>query len=364
MRRFISILFALAAFGFRPVMADRLKDLADIEGARSNPLVGYGLVVGLAGTGDDASSPATRKTLSAMVKKLGVSIDPSELRAKNVAAVIVTAELPPFARPGMPLDVVVSSAGTAKSLQGGTLLMTPLKGADLETYALAQGPISAGGFAVEGASGSSRQKDHATAARIPGGAVVERGTRATLPEKAVTLLLRKPDFTTASRVATAINSALGAGSATIKDAGSIEIPVSSKWTGKVVELIATVEAIEATPDAAAQVIIDARTGVIVVGEKVTLTAAAVAYGGLTVAINEAPEVSQPNPFGKGDTKTNPRTDIAVDEGMSGLRALPAATTVADVAAALNSLGVTPRELISVLQALAAAGALHAKIVLL
>jgi flagellar P-ring protein FlgI len=348
------LLVALAA---TPARADRIKDLATVEGVRSNQLTGVGLVVGLAGTGDDASSPMVRQMLASAYQGLGVKLDAGAIKAKNVAVVMVTAELPPFARKGQRIDVTVSSSGGAKSLAGGTLIATPLK-IEGRAWAVAQGPLAVGGFLVEAGAGTER-KNHVTVARVPGGATVEGKVPTRMPEGQVVLLLEQPDFTTATRMAAAIDSNFGEGTATARDAGSVVVEVGDAWAGKVSAFIAELEAIDAAPDGRARVVVDERTGAVVIGGDVRLSSAAIAYGGLSVAIAEGAEVSQPAPLGKGKTAVVPTSEVEVTEAPGELRALPAAASVADVAAALNSLGVKPRDLIAVLQALARAGALHA-----
>ncbi len=339
----------------------RLKELVSIEGVRENSLVGFGIVVGLAGTGDDARSPVVQKSLANLLNRLGVRIDPAEIKAKNVAAVVVTAELPAFARAGMNIDVTVSSMGAAKSLQGGTLVVTPLKGPDRAVYALAQGALSLGGFAVEGASGSTARKNHATVARIPAGAVIERGAPTVLPRDRVTLLLKQPDFTTASRIATAIDATFSAPLSMVTDPGSVVVQIRPEWKSRAVHFIATLEAIEAVADAPAKVIIDERTGTIVVGANVRLSAAAIAHGALTVRINEQQVPSQPNPLADGQTVVTEQSEIEINEQGGDLRAIRAAASVGEVAAALNQLGAKPRDLVAIFQALHAAGALRADI---
>lgn len=349
-----------------PAGATRLKDLVEISGFRPNHLVGMGIVVGLAGTGDDASSVVTRREMSVMVKRLGLTIDPNDFKAKNVATVMVTAELPPFARAGMPLDITVSSMGTSKSLSGGTLLITPLKGPDLVTYALAQGSLVVGGFAADGGSGSSSKKNHTTAARIPTGARVEKDAPGIPPRDEVVLILREPDFTTSSRIAASVNAALGEGSARVRDPAAVTIAVGPTWKGRVVDLIATLESLEATPDVAARVIIDERTGTVVAGAGVTLGAAAVAYGAINVDVSETSEVSQPSALsGKGaKTVVTPQSEVKVEEKDGKLQVISGAATVGGVAAALNQLGVKPRDLAAIFQALKAAGALHAELLVI
>jgi flagellar P-ring protein precursor FlgI len=345
--------------------ASRLKDMVNIEGHRSNPLTGFGIVVGLNGTGDDARSPVVRRSLAKMLKRLGVTVDANEIKAKNVAAVVVTAELPAFARAGGRMDVLVSSMGAAKSLEGGTLIATPLKGGNMQTYAIAQGPISTGGFAVQGGSGSSTRKNHVTVARMPGGAVLERDAPGLPPSGRIVLQLKQPDFTTATRIAESIDAALGAGSARVRDPGAVTVMVTGKWRNQPVQLVAALEALEATPDAPARVVVDERTGTVVVGAGVTLGPAAIASGGLEVEISETQEVSQPADLSStGKTVAVPKTQIKVEEKGGSLHMVGGAATVADVASALNALGVKPRDLVAILQALKAAGALTAEIQLL
>ena len=343
----------------------RLKELVDVEGFRSNALVGYGLVVGLQGTGDNSSDAATRQSLSRLMNHLGVDVAADQIKAKNVAAVIITADLPPFAKPGARVDVTVSSMSSAKSLQGGTLITAPLKGADMKTYALAQGSLSLGGFAVSGASGGSSKKNHATVGKIPGGGTLERAAPGAMPTQRVVLLLRDADFTTATRTAKAINGSLGRGIAHVRDAGTVEVVISKQWRGWVAALVATLESVQVTPDAPARVVINERTGTVVVGAHVTLSEAAIAHGGITVNITEQQAVSQPQAGllagSAGDTVVVPQTDIQVDEADGQLHLVPEAANVGDVAAVLNSLGVKPRDLAAIFQALQVAGALRAEI---
>ncbi len=343
-----------------PAAADRLKDLASIEGVRANHLTGFGLVVGLAGTGDDASSPVVRRSIAKMLKHLGVTIDAAEIKAKNVAAVMITAELPPFARPGQRLDVVVSSLGSAKSLAGGTLLATPLKGGDRQTWAVAQGSVAVGGFLVEGGAGSQR-KNHVTTARIPAGALVEGDAPTVMPRGELVLILHQPDFTTAARVAAAIDAALGGSHAAARDAGAVTVRIAPAWRQRVAALVATLETIEVEPDQIARVVVDERTGTVVIGGDVRLRPVAIAHGGLTIAVSEAPVVSQPGPLAGGTTTVVPRTTVEVTEGGGEIQLVPAAASVADVAAALGALGAKPRDLIAILGALRAAGALRARL---
>ena len=360
MRHLIAVVVLVLVALARPAAADRVKDLVTVEGVRANRLTGVGLVVGLDGTGDDASSPLVRNGLAAMVKRLDITIDAAQIKAKNVAAVVITAELPPFARPGQALDVTVSSMGTAKSLAGGTLLATPLKGPDLRTWALAQGSLAVGGFLAEG-DGASQRKNHVTVAQLPGGALVEKGAPTPMPRGELVLILRRPDFTTATRTAAAIVAALGADAAQARDAGSVVVPIGPAWRDQVPALIARIEALEVEPDAPARIVIDERTGGIVFGGAVRLQPGAIAYGGLNVTISEKPRVSQPRGRA-GKTTTVPRTQVEVTEGAGPLHALPAAATLTDVVGALGALGVKPRDLIAIVRLLAASGVLRAEVV--
>jgi flagellar P-ring protein FlgI len=347
------------------VHAARLKELTEIEGFRANAVVGLGIVVGLDGTGDDATSFLAKRPLATVMKHLGTNIDPSDIRARNVAAVMVTASLPAFARAGVTFDVTVSSIGTAKSLQGGTLIATALKGLDRQTYAFAQGPLTVGGFEVTSAySGSFKKKNHVTVARIPGGGVVEREIEHALPGNEILLHLKEPDFTTATRIAGAIDKALAEKIARVEDPGLVRVAVGETYKDRIVELIAKLEAVEATPDVPARVVIDERTGTVVVGAAVTLTEAAIAYGGISINVFERFGAVQPNPFSLGQTVVLPETAIDVKEDEKKMQVIPPSATVGDVANALNALGVKPRDLISILQALKAAGALHAELQLM
>ncbi len=341
--------------------ADRIKDLTTVSGVRDNHLTGFALVVGLGGSGDDTRSPAVKTALTKMLKNLGLTIDPTDLKANNVAAVIVTAELPAFAKPGMGFDITVSSMGNAKSLAGGTLLAAPLKSADGKTtWAIAQGSLSVGGFIAEGATGSSTKKNHTTSGTLMNGATVERSAPTQMPDKEITLLLKEPDFTTATRMQAAIEAAVGAGTAKARDASAVVVTIPADARADVAGLIAKLEAIEVDPDVRAKVIVDEKTGTIVVGEAVTLRPAAITFGSLTVEVDEAKEVSQPEGIGgRGKTKVVPKTDIKVHEQESGFKVMPKAATVGDVAAALAALGAKPRNLVSILRALKAAGALRA-----
>ncbi len=369
-KRLQSLLTALAltaaSIGYaQPAHASRLKELVDVEGFRENPLVGYGIVVGLQGSGDNSSDIATRQSLSRLMNHLGIRVEADQIKAKNVAAVIVTGQLPAFSKPGAKIDVTVSSIGSAKSLQGGTLIATPLKGSDSKTYAVAQGSLSLGGFAVTGKSGSGTTKNHPTVGKIPSGGVLERAAPGTMPKGKVVLLLREADFTTATRTAKAINARMGSKMAAVRDAGTVEVKITEPWTKRVSSLVATIESVDVIPDTPARIVIDERTGTVVVGSHVTISEVAIAHGGITVRVDEKRNVSQPNAGvlggGKGRTKTTPETKVDVEEGEGELHLIEGAANVGDVASALNSLGVKPRDLAAIFQALQAAGALRAEI---
>jgi flagellar P-ring protein precursor FlgI len=354
-----------------PGEAARLKDIANVRGIRSNQLVGYGLVVGLAGTGDDQQVYFTLRSVQLMLRRLGVQaaqeavFDLRNLRLRNSAAVMVTAELPPFARSGSHLDITVSSLGNATSLQGGTLLMTPLLGVDLKVYALAQGALSVGGFTASGRTGSSMTKNHTTVARIPGGAMVEKEvpSRFVVQEQMV-VALNRPDFTTAARVVAALNKTLGGSLAHSTDPGTVILKVPQNFKGKEVELASRMEAIDVEQDMAAQVIINERTGTVVVGQEVRLRPVAITHGNLTLEISERFKVSQPGaPFGAtGKTRVVPESKIKANEERGELMLLSGGASLSDVVKALNALGASPRDLIAILQSLESAGALPAKVV--
>jgi flagellar P-ring protein precursor FlgI len=349
----ITILIALAT----TASADRIKDLATVGGVRDNHLTGFGIVIGLDGSGDDARSPLVKGALTKMLKKLGVTIDPQDLKAKNVAAVMITAELPAFAKPGMSLDITVSSMGNAKSLSGGTLIAAPLKGADGRTWAIAQGALSVGGFVAEGGSGSSTKKNHTLVGTVPGAAQVELAAPTVLPQKQLSLILKTPDFTTATRMRDAIVTALGPSSARVGDSATVIVTIAKG--ADVNALIAQLEPLEVDPDIKAKVIIDEKTGTIVIGEAVRLRAAAITFGSLTIEIEETPTVSQPEALATGTTKVVKQSKLKVTEDHKPMRVLAKATTVGDVAGALAALGAKPRDLVSILRALKASGALRA-----
>jgi flagellar P-ring protein precursor FlgI len=344
------------------VQGARIKDVARFMGVRPNALVGYGLVIGLNGTGDNNKTQFTTSTLANFLDHMGVHVDPDTVKVKNVAAVMVTAKLPPFARIGTKLDVQVSSIGDAKSLEGGTLLMTTLQGPDGQVYAVAQGPVSTGGFSASGASGSSVQKNHPTVGFISQGAVVEQEFPVQLDGlDRLDLVLNTPDFTTADQAARKINLALGGPYAKAVDGTTIQVDVPPSYRSDIVGLISQVEALDISPDTPAKVIINERTGTIVLGENVRISPVAVAHGNLTVQISEQPAVSQPLPFSQGRTVVTPQSTVQVQEGKGAINVVGGGATIGEVIKGLNAIGATPRDIITILQAIRAAGALHAEL---
>lgn len=345
--------------------ASRIKDIADFEGVRDNMLIGYGLVVGLNGTGDTLrNAPFTLQSLQSMLERLGVNVREANLSTQNVAAVMVTANLPPFSKQGTRIDVTVSTMGDADNLLGGTLLVTPMLGADGEVYAVAQGPVTVAGFSAKG-EGGTVTKGVPTSGRISNGAIIEREIIFDLEAlPSVTVSLRNPDFTTAHRVAEAVNQFLGATAARATDPGSVRILPPESHRGRIVELLTEVEQLRVEPDQVARVVIDESSGVIVIGDEVRVDEVAIAQGNLTVRVSEAPQVSQPNAFAQaGETAAVPRTDIQIDEDEDKkLIMLKTGVSLQDLVDGLNGLGVGPRDLISILQTIKSAGALQAEIV--
>jgi flagellar P-ring protein precursor FlgI len=346
-----------------PAAAERIKDLANVGGVRTNALIGYGLVVGLDGTGDQTTqTPFTVQSIQAMLSQLGVYLPPgTNLQLKNVAAVMVTAQLPPFAQPGQPLDVTVSSLGNAKSLRGGTLLLTPLKGPDGQIYAMAQGNVAVGGAGAS-AGGSKTQVNTLNAGRVPSGATVERAVPAVVGDAGfLALELRDNDFTVARQVVDAVNKRFGDGYADAVDGRTIRVRAPAGPSARVAFLAELENLPIDAASPAAKVIINARTGSIVMNQAVTLEACAVAHGNLTVTIQSDPVVSQPGPFSNGQTVVTERAQIDVKQDKAPLTSLPAGARLTDVVRALNSLGATPADLLAILQAMKSAGALRAEI---
>lgn len=339
----------------------RLKDMASVKGVRSNQVIGYGLVVGLKGTGDKAGATFTTQSLRSLLAKMGIAIDPSAIRVANVAAVMVTADLPPFARAGTSIDAVVSSVGDASSLQGGMLLMTPLMGNDGQIYAIAQGGISIGGFSVEG-GGASLSQNHPTVGTLVGGALVEREVAYSLVGKeSFEIALHQPDFTTAQRTARRINEAFSASVATARDSGTLDLSIPAAFEGNAVGFLSRIEALEVEPDKRARIILNERTGTIVMGDAVRISTVAVSHGNLTVIINKQNDVSQPAPFGRGQTARIENTDVEAFQEKSRLTVIEDTVTIGELVRALNAMGTTPTDLISIIQAIKASGALSADV---
>jgi flagellar P-ring protein FlgI len=343
--------------------APRIKDIADFEGVRENQLVGYGLVVGLAGTGDSLRNALfTRQSLQAMLERLGVSTQGGNLNTRNVAAVMVTANLPAFASQGSRIDVTVSAMGDARSLAGGQLLVTPLMGADQQVYAVAQGPLAIGGFAAQGASGSSVTRGVPTAGRISSGGLVEKEIHYDIADQTdLRISLRNPDFTTAQHIADAINTSVGNEVAHATSPGSVQLHRPDGYQGDMVSLVGRIENLEVAVDTPAKIVIDESSGIVVMGENVRVSTVAIAQGNLTISITEDPFVSQPAPLSHGTTTVVPQSGVHVDEDRGGLVVVPGGVPLRQLVNGLNALGVSPRDMISILQALKAAGAIQADI---
>lgn len=360
--RYLLILLAL------PIIAQaapiRLKDLVEFDGVRGNDLVGYGLVVGLNGTGDGLrNAPFTEEIMSNILERLGVNVSGEQFRPKNVASVIVTATLPPFARVGSQIDVTVSAIGDSKSLMGGTLIMTPLNAADGQIFAVAQGTILAGGAVAEGQA-ASVTRGVPTSGVIPSGARVEREIEFELSSlSTVRLALREPDFTTAGRIEVAINREFGRAVSIMRDSGTVEMNITATGAASTAHAIGRIENILIEPQRKARVVVDQRSGTIVMGDDVRLSRVAVSQGGLTLRIEEAPIVVQPNPFAEGQTVVVPRTGASIEDNAGiSLAEVPEGTSLSEVVEGLNALGVSPRDMIDILKSLKAAGALHAEFV--
>jgi flagellar P-ring protein precursor FlgI len=359
-RSIASLSFFLLLASSAPAEATRIQELCDVRGVRTNQLTGYGLVVGLNNTGDMGQSRFTVQSTAAMLRRLGATIDPAAIQTRNAAAVVVTANLPPFAAPGTRIDVTVSSLGNARSLMGGTLVQTPLYGGDRRVYAVAHGPLIVGGFQAAGRTGSMVMQNHVTTGRIPNGAIIERATEMPgLRNDAIVLSLRSPNFVTAQRIADAINQRLGDTTAAPLDSGSVRVKVPENYRQNVVGLLAEVHVLEVEPNIPARVVIDERTGTVVLGAGVRIGQAAVAQGGLTVEIAERFDASQPNALGLGRTAVLPDSEVRASSRAGRMQLLPASADLTQVVDALNALGARPRDLIAIFQALHKAGALQA-----
>ncbi|KKB80434.1 flagellar basal body P-ring biosynthesis protein FlgA [Devosia soli] len=340
----------------------RIKDIVDVEGIRENQLVGYGLVVGLDGTGDSLNnSPFTRQSLQSMLERLGVNTQGENVRTANIAAVMVTASLPPFATQGSRIDVSVASLGNAKSLQGGTLLVTPLLGADGEVFAIAQGPVTINGFKAEG-DAASIVSGVPTTGRISSGALVEREIGFALgTQTSLRLALRNPDLTTARRIAMSVNDFIGAPTAVPEDPSTVRLTLPTGFNGNIVDLLTDIEQLIIQTDQSAKIVIDENSGIIVMGKDVRVSSVAVAQSNLTVSIAENPTVVQPAPFSQGQTAVQPSTDLSVDQTDTTLQVINESVTLQELVDGLNALGISPRDLIAILQAIKATGALQAEI---
>ncbi|MHA6205490.1 flagellar basal body P-ring protein FlgI [Dyella soli] len=351
-----------------PVQADKIRDLAQVGGVRSNQLIGYGLVVGLDGSGDQTTqAPFTTQSLENMLVQFGITV-PANVRPqlKNAAAVTVTAQLPPFAKPGQPIDVTVASIGNAKSIRGGELLMTPLRGADGNVYAMAQGSVVVGGISAQGRSGSSVQVNISASGRVPNGATVERSVASSFATSGGDLMLNlnTPDFTTAARIAEAVNRTYGPGTASAVDGGSVSVRGPTD-PGQRVAWLGAIQGIDVAPgDAPARVVVNSRTGTVVIGAEVRVTAAAVAHGAIQVTITEQAQVSQPEAFSRGQTAVVPSSNVQVSEDGGHMFKFGPGVNLDTIVRAVNQVGASPSDLISILQALKQAGALHAELVVI
>ncbi len=358
-----NILIVLLVFLLMPVYLSslnvRIKDISNFEGVRDNQLFGYGVVVGLEGTGDTTQNKFTFQTIANYLDKMGITMNPKDFQMRNTAAVAITAVLPPFPRIGSKIDVTVSSMGSAKSLQGGILLISPLRGADGNVYAVSQGALSIGGFNSSQGGGGGVRKNHSTVARIPNGAIIEK----TIPFnfsalKYFTLNMNNSDFTTTNRVVNVINKSFGE-IAYASDSRTIKIMIPSKYSKNKVKMVALLENLKVSPDLKAKIILNERTGTIVFGENVKITKVAIAHGGITVTINPEFEVSQPQPMANGQTVITKKENIEVTEPEARFKIIENTTTIGDVVKTLNSLGATPRDIIAIIQAMKSAGALQA-----
>lgn len=361
-----TLLAAAAAAAFilptRPAEAARIKDLVEIRGVRSNPLIGYGLVVGLPGTGDTRRVAFRNQSISSLLQRMGVNVDPNTIDVTNTAAVMITAELPPFAAIGDEIDVLVSAMGDARNLASGTLLLTELKGPDGKVYALAQGPLTVGGFGIASNLLDVR-RNNPTSARVPRGATVEQPLPSSfVTDNAVVLLLREHDFTTAERIVSAVNGAMQGELARAVNGAQVQVQIPAASQGTPVGFISELEAIDVVADTRARVVISERTGTVVIGGRVTLSPAAVAHGNLNIAVVTQLGVSQPMPLSRGgNTVIVPNAGVTVQEDEAEMRTVPATTTVDEVVQALNALGASPRDLMAIFQALKKAGALNAEL---
>ncbi len=338
--------------------AARLKDLVDIEGVRDNQLIGYGVVAGLAGKGDSQQTVFSNQSLTNILERMGIAVSPTAIRVKNTAAVMVTATLPPFAQPGTHIDSTIAAIGDAATLQGGILLLTSLRGADGQVYAVAQGPVVTGGF-IAGRGGATQTVNHPTVGRAPNSAIVERAAPSVTPKTVAHLQLREPDFTTSARIAEAINKRFS--DAHADNAGLVSVPIPADFSKRSAEFIAALESLTVEPDRAAKVIINERTGTIVLGKDVRISPVAIMHGNLNVEVQSTPEVSQPNPMAQGTTQVVQQDKVTATEEKSRNVLLKDGATIEELVRALAAIGSTPRDVIAILQSLRSAGALEAEI---
>lgn len=360
----LTLLFSTNIFAQQEDPIVKIGNITRIQGIRDNQLIGYGIVVGLAGTGDSNRSQATVQSVANMMGEFSINVTPDQIRSKNLAAVMLTADLPPFVHSGDRIDVTVSSMGDADSLQGGTLIMSPLKAANGEVYAVAQGPVSIGGFNIA-SGGTSVRQNHPTVGRIPNGALVEREINFDLEKDHINLLLQNPNFKTADNIAKALNKELDyINIAKAKDAGTIRVDIPKDYQSEVVDFIAKVNNTEVRTNLEAKVIIDEKTGTIVLSHNVRISTVAVAHGNISVTIKTTEEVSQPPSFSEGETEKTEETEIKVTEEEGKIVILSKENTIQDLVAALNTIGASPRDIVSIIQKIKAAGALHAKLELI
>jgi flagellar P-ring protein precursor FlgI len=353
-------ILAMVTFIASPGEAARIKDLGYVNGVRTNQLIGYGLVVGLNGTGDKSNTLFTTQSLSNMLEKMGIKVDAAATKVNNVAAVTVTADLPPFGRPGNKIDAVVSSIGDAKSLEGGVLLLTALRGADGEVYGVAQGPLVVGGFAASGQA-ASLTKNHPTVGRVPNGVTIEREVASNrFKEETIRISLKTADFTSARRVAEKINQSFS-GSAYAENGGTIVVAIPDDMRADPVRFLSAVENLEVKPDSIAKIVVDEKTGTVVMGENVRISTVAVSHGNVTVQVKEDARVSQPLPFSQGQTVVTPDTSLRVEEEKGKFVIMEGGVTIKDLVNGLNAIGISTRDVIVILQTIKAAGALHAEL---
>lgn len=357
---FISTFFLFSFPGANESNAARIKDIANINGIRTNQLVGYGLVVGLKGTGDKANTIFTNQSLANMLEKMGIRVDPNKTKVNNIAAVTVTADLPPFGKVGNKIDAIVSSIGDAKSLEGGFLLLTPLRGADGEVYAIAQGPLVVGGYLATG-NGANVSKNHPTVGRVPNGATIEREiSYEDFKNDSLVISLKIPDYTNARRIAEKINETFK-GAAVAQDGGTIAVKTPEEMKSNPVKFVSIIENLDVKPSNSAKIVVDEKTGTVVMGENILISTVAVSHGNITVQIKEESNVSQPLPFARGQTVATPDTKLKVEEEKGKWMIMQEGISLKELVSALNASGASTRDVITILQTIKAAGALHAEL---